>query len=208
MCFNLFGPLVRDRALAARLLAVLVPERIAEVTRVALEWAPEPTEEYLGDRTAFDAFIEYRTDDGRLCALGVETKLTESFSAEVYDREEYRRWMRMRDRPWRPDADARVGALEHNQLWRDHLLAVAMRHHARSQYATTRLLVIHHPKDRECARVYAAYRALLCDGDDTLSCMPLDRIVDSWSGKVDKPARSAWLGGFRTRYLDLALSGG
>src|SRR5687767_2286077 len=32
MCFNLFGPLVRDTALAARLLPTLVPEHDAEVT--------------------------------------------------------------------------------------------------------------------------------------------------------------------------------
>ena len=70
MCFNLFGPLVQDHALAARLLDPLVPEIVAEVTRVAIEWAPEPAADYLGDRTAFDAFIEYRSTAGRLCALG------------------------------------------------------------------------------------------------------------------------------------------
>lgn len=53
MCFNLFGPLVRDRALAARLLPALVPEAISEVTRVVVEWAPEPAPDYLGDKTAF-----------------------------------------------------------------------------------------------------------------------------------------------------------
>ena len=104
MCFNLFGPLVRDTGLAARLLPTLVPEQDAEVTRVVLEWAPEPATAYLGDRTAFDAFIEYRTPDHRLHALGIETKLTESFSAKVYDREEYRRWMRVPNRPRLPDA--------------------------------------------------------------------------------------------------------
>lgn len=208
MCFNLFGPLVRDTGLAARLLPTLVPERNAEVTRVVLEWAPEPATAYLGDRTAFDAFIEYRTPDHRLHALGIETKLTESFSAKVYDREEYRRWMRVPNRPWLPDADARVEAVEHNQLWRDHLLAVAIRHQVGSPYATSRLLVVHHPEDRRCVQVYAGYRALLCDGDDTVSSIALDRLVDAWSPIVEPPARGAWLEPFRARYLDLALSAG
>jgi hypothetical protein len=175
MCFNLFGPLVRDTALAARLLPTLVSERDADVTRVVLEWAPEPATDYLGDRTAFDAFIEYRTPDHRLHALGIETKLTESFSAKVYDREEYRRWMRV---------------------------------HAGSPYATSRLLVVHHPEDRRCDQVYAGYRALLCDGDDTLRSIALDQLVDAWSRIVHPPARAVWLEPFRARYLDLELSAG
>lgn len=208
MCFNLFGPLVRDTALASRLLPTLVPEQNGEVTRVLLEWAPEPAADYLGDRTAFDAFIEYRTPDHRLHALGIETKLTESFSAKIYDREEYRRWMRVPNRPWLPDADARVDAVEHNQLWRDHLLAVAIRHQAGSRYATSRLLVVHHPEDRRCVQVCAGYLALLRDGDDTVRSIALDRLVDTWSPIVKQPARTAWLQPFRTRYLELELSGG
>lgn len=204
MCFNLFGPLVRDTALAARLLPTLVPERDAEVTRVLLECAPEPAADYLGDRTAFDAFIEYRTPDHRLHALGIETKLTESFSAKVYDREEYRRWMNVPNRPWLPDADARVEAVEHNQLWRDHLLAVAVRHQAGSPYATSRLLVVHHPEDRRCVQVCAGYRALLRDGDDTVSSIALDRLVDAWSPLVEPSARAVWLEPFRARYLELS----
>jgi len=208
MCFNLFGPLVRDTALAGRLLPALIPEPVAEVTRVVLEYGPEPAADYLGDRTAFDAFIEYRTPDRRLHALGIETKLTESFSAKVYDREEYRRWMHVPNRPWLPDADARVEAVEHNQLWRDHLLAVAVRHRSGSPYTTSRLLVVHHPEDGRCVQVYAGYRALLCDGDNTLSIIALDQLVDAWSRVVEQPARTAWLESFRTRYLDLALSAG
>jgi hypothetical protein len=83
-----------------------------------------------------------------------------------------------------------VGAIEHNQLWRDHMLAVALRHHPRSQYAATRLLVVHHREDLTCVRVCAGYRSLLCDGDDTLSSISLDRLVDRWSGSVEEPART------------------
>jgi hypothetical protein len=112
-------------------------------------------------RRPFDAFIEYRTIDGRLCALGIETKLAEPFSQKKYDGEPYRRWMRMLQGIWRPEADARVQDIQHNQLWRDHLLAIALRHHSQSPYATTRLLIVHHPEDLECHRVYEGYRSLL-----------------------------------------------
>lgn len=116
--------------------------------------------------------------------------------------------MRVPNRPWLPDADTRVDAVEHNQLRRDHLLAVAIRHQARSPYATSRLLVVHHPEDRRCVQVYAGYRALLCDGDDTVSSSALDRLVDAWSPIVEPPARTVWLEAFRARYVDLESSAG
>jgi len=203
MCFNLFGPLVSDRTLACRLLSPLVPEDVSEVTRVAIEWAPEPSDAYLGDRTAFDAFIEYRATDGRLCALGIETKLTEPFSQKKYDGECYRRWMRVSDAPWRPEVSARVQAISHNQLWRDHLLAIAMRHQPNPRYANTHFMLIRHPEDQECDRALRGYRELLRDGDDSLIDMPLDRLTDTWTEAIAAGPQRDWIHDFRVRYLEL-----
>ncbi len=152
MCLNLFGPLVRDYDLAKKLLATLVPEKISEVTQVKIEWAPQPAPDYLNDHTAFDAFIEYRTEDRHLVGLGIETKLSEPFSQKVYDRPEYRRWMKQSDSPWNSDSWNKVQAVEYNQLWRDHLLAVALRFHPKSKYDRTRLMLVYHSEDTNCAR--------------------------------------------------------
>jgi hypothetical protein len=206
MCFNLFGPLLLDRALAARLLRGFVAEGVSEVTRVAIEWAPKPASGYLADKTSFDAFIEYRAADGSLRALGIETKLTDSFSRKMCDGEPYRRWMRVPEAPWRADAADRVQAVEHNQIWRNHLLALALRHQPASPYAGARSWVVHHPGDDECVRVCEGYRALLRDDADSFDAISLDRIVDAWSAMVEEPAQAAWLRSFRARYLDLVLS--
>jgi len=208
MCFNLFGPLVKDHVLACRLLSALVPETVAEVTRVAIEWAPQPAEAYLNDRTSFDAFIEYRTLDGHQCALGIETKLTEPFSQNEYDGERYRRWMRVQGTPWRPDAETTVHDIQHNQLWRDHLLAFAMRHQPDSPYTKTRLMVIYHPEDRDCAHVMSGYRKLLREDDDTLIVMPLDRLVQDWTTVIADGPQRAWIQDFHVRYLELERSAG
>ena len=81
-----------------------------------------------------------------------------------------------------------------------------MRHHPRSPYDRTRLLVVYHPEDRKCVRVYAGYRALLLDTDDSLASTSLDQIVNAWLGLVEEPAHATWLREFRSRYLDLDLS--
>ena len=206
MCLNIFGPLVNDPVRATRMIAALVPDPVTEVTRVAIEWAPDPAETYLADRTAFDVLIEYRTTDGRLCALGVETKLTEPFSQKEYDGERYRRWMRVPNAPWRPDADRAVHLIAHNQLWRDHLLAVALSAHPRSPYNVARLMLVHHPADRDCVRILEGYRQLLRDDDDSLLDMPLDRLIELWSPLVESASEQTWLSDLRLRYLDLDKS--
>jgi hypothetical protein len=208
MCFNLFGPLIQNHDLARRLFSAILPDPVSELTRVTIEWAPEPSDDYLSDRTAFDAFLEFRDADGRLHALGVETKLVEPFSQKKYDGERYRRWMRVQGSPWRPDADDVVCHPRHNQLWRDHLLSVALRNQPGSPYATSRLMLIRHPGDPDCAEVLAGYRGLLREGDTSLIDMPLDRLVDAWASVIGKGKESGWITAFRTRYLDLHTSAG
>lgn len=206
MCFNLFGPLVDDLDFAtAAFGALLGPGEVARVTEVTFEYAPEPNSEYLNDRTAFDAFVTYEQPDGGVAFLGIETKLTEPFSQKRYDGPAYRRWVERPDSPWPSEAWNRVADIEHNQLWRDHLLAVALRHHPRSTYTAGRVALVRHPQDRDCAGVVAQYRALLKDPDDSFLDLPLDRVVDVWQS-VLPAACSEWVAGLRLRYLDMDAS--
>jgi hypothetical protein len=207
MCFNLFGPMVRDPELATRLWQQVLPGRVAEVTQVCIEYAPTPAEEYLHDRTAFDAFVEYRRPDGKLSFVGVETKLTEPFSEKHYDREEYRRWMRKPGSPWRREAANRVDEVQHNQLWRDHLLSVAMNNHPGERYVDGQFMLVRHPGDAECKAVVRGYQALLRTEDESFLDMPLDELIATWDNAVGEGDEAeAWLKAFTLRYLDLAAS--
>ncbi len=197
MCFNLFGPLVLDRDLARRLMEPLLGE-LASVDEVRIEFSPEPAAEYLDDRTSFDAFVAYTRPDGRRGFVGIETKLTEPFSQRHVDKPSYRRWM-TKDAPWTDEANARVDAVAHNQLWRDHLLTVALREHTQTPYAEGHLMLVRHPGDTQCARIVEGYRELLREDDRTFIDMPLDRLLDSW-GEVHGQD-SSWLSLFRQRYL-------
>ncbi len=201
MCFNLFAPLREDRELATVVARALWGKHIARVIRVEIEWAPTPREEYLDDRTAFDAFIEYERLDGGLGFVGIETKLTEPFSQQHTDKPSYRRWMG-EDCPWRAEAHDRVDVVEHNQLWRDHLLAWAMLRHPRCYYREGKLVVIHHPIDERCRAVLSGYRQLL-QSDETLASHSLDELVDAW---LLHAGPGSWLEEFRARYLELERS--
>jgi hypothetical protein len=206
MCFNLFGPLVRDRELARRVLLAIPGLDVADVVSVQLEYAPDPAHEYLNDGTAFDAFVDYRRGDGSRAFFGIETKLVEPFSQKYYDSSSHRRWMESQRSPFLPEAASRVAAIHHNQLWRDHLLAIALRDHARSPYAAGALMLVRHPGDASCTRIAEGYRSLLRPADQTFIDMPLDRLVGYFRDALNHPDEREWLSRFETRYLDLAQS--
>jgi len=205
MCFNLFGPLVKNEGLAQMLINAIVPEQVARVLRVQIEWAPEPKSEYLNDRTAFDAFVEYVDEEGKKYGLGIETKLTEPFSQKEYDSEAYRRWMVSEASPWKPEAAKYVVHKKHNQLWRDHLLAVALEQHRSSDYEKCRLMLVRHPEDLECEKITENYQDLL-KGERRFIDMPLDKLIERWqSCSLDETSEN-WLNVFHRRYLNLNQS--
>jgi hypothetical protein len=204
MCFNLFGPLVDDLDLATTLWQALLPGEVKRVTRVVIEYAPEPAAAYLNDRTAFDAYVEYLDTADRPAFTGIEVKLTEPFSLKRYDGPAYRRWMEGPDAPWRPEAGDQVAERSHNQLWRDHLLAVSVINHRDSRIHHGRLMLVRHPGDHHCLSAVQGYQELLREDDDTFMDMPLDRLVEVWEGLPLADELQEWLARFRLRYLDLA----
>ena len=206
MCFNLFGPLVANAERATRLArALLGADEVARVVRVAIEWAPEPPSEYLGDRTAFDAVIDYLRPNGELVLLGVETKLTDSFSQQEYDGDRYRRWMGSAGSPFRTEAASVLATSRFNQIWRNHLLAIAIRDHARSRYDAVRSVVIHHPTDASAREVLQSYRQHLVSQDSTFGVWTLDQVVRAFA-TASVGTESIWLADFERRYVDVRAS--
>jgi hypothetical protein len=205
MCLNLFGPLVGHPERATRLFSALLGDEVARVRAVAIEWTPVPAADYLADRTAFDAMVDYERPDGSLVLLGIEAKLTDSFSQKAYDGEPYRRWMRSSRSPFRAEASSEVATPQHNQLWRNHLLAISMRDHAGSLYAAARSVVLHHPLDAGGARVVASYQRLLKPEDETFVVWTLDEVVSAFAAAANAE-ETPWVDAFRTRYLALERS--
>ena len=209
MCFNLFGPLAQDLSLAKKLLDALPdgPGDVAVVTDVRIEYAP-PSQHHLHDRTAFDAWIAYQRKDGGRGFVGVETKLTEPFSAKEYSFDErYSRWSSVPGWWWKPGAERQFSSIRTNQLWRNHLLAFSMLHQAKPMYNEAYCAVVYHPLDTKCERAIAAYRDLLVPaGQPTLLEWRLDELIERWNRTVIDVAGRSWLDAFQQRYLNLELS--
>ncbi len=209
MCFNLFGPLVDDLRLATRCITALLPGEVGQVNEVRIEYAPSPADEYLGDRTSFDAFVAYTRPDGQPAFLGIETKLTEPFSPGEYDKPTYRLLTECDGSLWRREAWATMSSSEWNQLWRNHLLVEALgRHPSKPHGRRGRSVLVRHPGDPGVAAVVASYQSFLAAPHDTFCDWPLDVVVDAFARACESDEERAWIEAFRLRYLDLAASDG
>lgn len=212
MCFNLFGPLVVDHDFATEFFKLILPDEVKKVVDVKIEYAPEPACEYLDDRTAFDAFVEFIRTDDKYGFVGIETKLTEPFSQKHYDTPTYRRWTGLDDSPWSKESWSRIADISHNQLWRDHLLTVALRHHPKpcihpkSPYACSFLMLVRHPEDEQCTQTVGTYKGLLKPEDNSFLDYPLHKLVDKMELCQQDAHHKSWLAAFRKRYLDIYVS--
>jgi hypothetical protein len=108
--------------------------------------------------------------------------------------------------PWLPDATLRVAEASHNQLWRDHLLAVAMRDHPMQRYQHGALMLVRHPMDHAGAAIAHGYRRLLREEDTSFIDTLIDQLVECWRTALGSDERSSWLASFHSRYLALAES--
>ena len=203
MCFNLFGYLELQQNFATRIFAALDAD-VGEVTGVRMEFAPSPAKEYLADRTAFDAFVEYERAGGGKGFFGIETKLTELFSQQEYDTKAYRQWTAQDGSPWRKDGRDRLQEKAHNQLWRNHLLVYALQERSQ-EFDVGTIVVTGHPLDVGLNKTIAGYRELLVD-PECLRVWPMDRIIEAAEDAIEDDAQREWLEAFKVRYLRLDLS--
>jgi hypothetical protein len=135
MCFNILGHLRSGPSTAAEVLGKILGIPMTTIERMEVERAPRTKKAggagaLLGDRTAFDAYIEYRAGDRR-GFLGIETKFTDSFSPKVYGDNpsmapQYVKYT-SESYGWKPDAYDRVKASKTNQVWRNAMLGLALR---------------------------------------------------------------------------------
>lgn len=79
LCFNLFSELSINLDLSSQLFSKLFPERVKVVSKIDFEHSPgRGNEEYTGDGSAFDVFVEYVSPDGEKGFIAIEVKYAEN----------------------------------------------------------------------------------------------------------------------------------
>jgi len=198
LCFNIFGALGTHPALPALLRTAGVDQSAANVDDVICEWAPQPASAHLGDRSAFDALVRYRAEDGSRRFVGIETKYTETFSPTEYQRAEYVRVTE--ESGWfKPGAESALVGSATNQLWRTVMLAASV--DSAGQLGVGSVLVLTLDDDQDAAACVAMVRSQLTD-ESRLQHVTYEHLMEAcrWTGDPDL---EAWARRFRLRYLDV-----
>lgn len=127
LVFNLFGPLKRNPELATRVMRLVLPSFTGTVTQVLFEHSPgRGNPAFSADYTAFDAFIRYRTEDGRYGQIAIEQKYTETLQETTQPTRPHLDQLSEQSGLFKDPHAAGLRANPCQQLWREHLLAASM----------------------------------------------------------------------------------
>ena len=200
LCFNLFGQLQAFPDAGARVLAAVTGMAVDRVTRVLVEHTPPEAKRRMGDRSAFDAYLEIDTPTGP-GFFGVETKYTEPFSRREYDTDSYAAATNDPAGWFHPGTKDTAKKSATNQLWRTLLLAQSTES-TQPPAAARRgtVLVVTTAGDPGAVKAVAGIRPLLRDPDTRLRHVYLEAVVTAARAEPDL---QAWADLFHTRYLDV-----
>jgi hypothetical protein len=209
LCFNLFGELSHDMKAATACFRQLFPDRIQHVNAVRFEYSPgRENPKYTGDRSAFDVFVEYERD-GIKGFIGIEVKYAEALreesakNAEASFRKHRGRYEEL-SRPelgvFKSDSIERLRRPPLSQIWRDHLLAIALMEHESRTYEEGLFVFLFPSQNRQCQNGVDAYAQHLASPDamcNRFSPRYLEEFIDTIADYFG----TEWSNELKSRYL-------
>lgn len=179
LCFNLFGELKFDKAKALQFFNLLYNDYFASIDEIKFEHNPARNNVGLtGDRSAFDVFVEYTSAAGKKGFIGIEVKYSETLlegaksvqatlNKDFGNGPEKRkdRYEELSHGLFKPADFALLEKLPYFQIWRDHLLAVAMCKAYAHCYAEGFFLFLSPRTNPQCRIAVTQYRDLLLEKD-------------------------------------------
>jgi hypothetical protein len=214
--WNIFVPMMNDLELAAKCFSEILPHRdIKTICNWKIEYSPNT----INDRTAFDVYIEYETSDEKIGAVGIEVKYTEE-GYSVGNKE----FNMMQDPESAYSVATHVsGCFINNdpmqfnnpdfiQLWRNHILGLAMLQQENSKYHYFDSLTLYpsgnthfHSTDNRTG-VIEAYKGLLTDkGKDTFHSVTYEDFFTVLRKYYKGSKNIAWLDYLDKRYINMVV---
>jgi hypothetical protein len=195
LCFNLFGELKHDLALASRVMRRLVPDKVATVHRIEFEHSPGRRDpKYTADRSAFDVYVEYEGIGGKKGFLGIEVKYHEDMNDALAPHRERYDHVAQDMGCFHPSrlADLRMKPI--NQLWRDHMLAGSML--LADGWKEGMFVVLYPAENAPASAAIQKYQACLADSS-TFGSWTLEAFISA----LEAEGAGGWVAELRDRYL-------
>jgi hypothetical protein len=164
--YNMLAPFGDRPVLLQSVLQKGLAIELAPPFVLRIEWAPAPATEYLGDLTSFDTYIEGADAQGKRVGIGVEVKYTErayrigASEAERVRNQDSSYWKLTRNCGlFLPEFREQLAGDDLRQIWRNHLLGLAMV--ARGDIQQFYSITLHPAGNKHMAHAIAAYRERL-----------------------------------------------
>lgn len=217
LCFNLFGELKLHLDKALQFFNLLYDDYFKSIDDIKFEYNPARRDPRLtGDRSAFDVFIEYTSNSGKKGFIGIEVKYAENlregadsvkgilekqFCNEPRTRRD--RYQELSQAIFNPEFYSKLEELPQFQIWRDHLLAVAMTKAFPEKYDEGLFLFLSPYSNKKCREGVNAYIAILKEsgkeeGVDSHFCHAW---LEDYIYILDKVFQSDWTKEMIIRYL-------
>lgn len=203
MCFNLFFPIKQifesNTKAADRILQACFPNlQIERVLSIELEYLPYPVDQYLNDRTAFDAMLIYKTTSGKTNILAIETKYVEALGTNRSRDISHQIEVVKNSSVFSSDCLAH-SEKGFSQLGRNFMLAERYRkvHHLDEAHAVVIAPLENNSSETEIAE-FSKLLSQQCKHQ--LFYCSLEKLIEAVLGSCPK-THSNWINEFRMRYL-------
>lgn len=198
MCFNLFGELHQDRERLTRAGQIWGINQPGHGVR--FEWSPcRGDPQYTGDGTAFDVALFFGEPNGPQDVIGIETKYHEHAVSEAPPNETSRlpRYREIVEKSgiFTADWERRILGTPQQQIWRDHLLLLALLQHPSGAARSGKYVLVYPAGNTSFRRAAALYREALID-QSTFDVATVEHLVDA--RVLHNPATEVL---FRERYI-------
>ncbi len=201
LAFNLFGELQSNLSLATLVFRELLGSRVGAVTGIEFEYSlGRGDPRYTGDRTAFDVYVSFSGATGGRGFVGIEVKYHEDLRGRTAPHRERYDEIASNMKCFGQETLAQLRKNPLQQLWRDHLLAGALRN---ADGFGDGLFAVLYPRDNlACARAVSKYRGCLSN-----TATFENWTLEDFTAVVKKHTTSGWIDDFIDRYLDFSKLG-
>jgi hypothetical protein len=205
MCFNLFVPLRsavrRGDALVLKAFQQVFPQfNIDRLVNIEIEFIPVPIDEYTNDKSAFDAFVELRTKDGKKGCIAIETKYVDSLGTNNPSNMSTKFSVATDIGCFTEDGLKRIET-ECPQIFRNFLLVEKYRLRHGFEYSHSIVLALQ--EDKEADKEIDEFKNLLRpEFQSKITKTSLEEFVDAIHKHCPKNEKQ-WIERFRDRYLDM-----
>ncbi|MDT8440833.1 MAG: hypothetical protein RQ723_04135 [Desulfuromonadales bacterium] len=194
LCFNLFGELTDDLALASDVIRDLTGGRFSRVTAIEFEESPGRGDpRYLNDRSAFDVFVRCEDAESRPGFIGIEVKYHENLQGPAAEHKP--RYDEVADAmACFVDDRSRLRQAPIQQIWRDHLLAGITL--IEDGYVDGMFATLYPADNTHVSTALADYRQQLVNSD-SFDAWTMEQFVTA----LRRHASASWIDVFEDRYL-------